>query len=187
MQEPRISDRLPRIIFEVNQYLDTNFSSEEILVLANFIGKLESDRLQVSLLPDYRKNQVTSNVKSMFSQLSITNSKSTQKTAKTVHPWQNVDIAVQNTTDNPDLSLKVISYLNQKGFNRVHLIEHLPLKLARTEILLTQSKIQAADYLKQVLGIGRLELDNHKNGEKKLTIRIGEDARYLNLENSFIR
>lgn len=187
LHEPRISDRLPRTILKINKHIDTNLSAEEILVLANFIGKLESDRLRVSPLPNYSKEQVASKITdSLVNDKSFT--KKTTRTSQTILPWQNVRIAVQNTTDDPELSLRVISYLNQKGFDRVYLGEHLPLKLAKTEIILPHSKIKTAERLKLALGIGRLELENGNSSSKKeLTIRVGEDAQYLTLENSFIR
>ncbi len=195
LQRAAIRDRLPRTILTANQYLDTNISPHEILVLTDFIAQLPPAGLKVSLLSNKNEPQVTSEVESLIKSgrffnrgFSLANSPSLnqQKTSVAVDKWRNVKIAVQNTTDDPQLSLRVISYLTQQGFEKVYLTEHLPLNLARTEIVLPQSKINLATYLKQVLGMGRLEVSKSQH-QKVLTIRIGKDAQNLIPNDSFIR
>ena len=81
--------------------------------------------------------------------------------------------------------MKVLAFLARYDFQNVSLTNHLPLKLEQTK-LVTQNDIQAVSYLQQILGMGKLELATSDPGGE-LTIRIGEDAESLTIEDSFVR
>ncbi len=106
---------------------------------------------------------------------------------KNNYQLKNLPIAVQNTTDNPELASRLLDFLKQRDFRNVYLIDHLPIDLNQTEIIVERGNIVLADYLKKNLSLGRLELSPTSDANFELTIRIGEDAQYLNVEDDFIR
>lgn len=195
LQQSTIRDRFSHNLLTASKYLDTNISPQEILSLTDFIAQLPSSGLQVSLLSDNYESQVIPELEGTISKNQLFNHKFSlansqlldqQKTSLAADKWRNVEIAVQNTTDDPQLSLRLISYLNQQGFAKVYLAEYLPLNLTHTEIVLPPSRINFANHLQEVLGMGNLAI-SQSQPQKTLTIRIGKDAQDIIPNNSFIR
>ncbi|WP_413467358.1 LytR C-terminal domain-containing protein [Pleurocapsa sp. FMAR1] len=91
-------------------------------------------------------------------------------------------MAVQNTTDSPELGTEVVNYLRQQNFKNVYLVEHIPLKLKQTQIVVNHSHLKTANYVKNVLNFGRLK-PNFKSEQQELTLKIGEDAHNLSVNN----
>ena len=182
------------------KYLETDLSQSQMLALANFIGAIPENNFQVSLLPEDLQPKQQLIGKSSFDSLTLKDrsKKKTQSLTannshslslsdnKNSHPFHNMAIAIQNTTNRPELAARAIAYLRKRNFHNVYLVHYLPLKLDKTEIILPQTKIRTANYLRQTLGFGRLKL-NQDNSQEAIVIRIGEDASYLTLEDSFVR
>lgn len=162
--------------------LDTNISVPEIISLANFIKELEPESMRVDLLPGYTpgKDKTPSNKIAKSSPI-----KPEKKTAKISplsitqsNPWQYSPIAVQNTTNNPELGKQVVAYLRHRNFRDVYLVENMPLKLKQTRIFAHHSQGETANYLQNILGFGYLERKPDASN-RELTLQIGEDALYL--------
>lgn len=184
-RSPEFADRIPQLLSELEQYIDTNLTTTQILVLANFIHQLKPEQISLTMLPRSVKDE-----SKIFDATRKTRKK--RNLNKIYLPeanelFKHTPIAVQNTTDNPELVINLLHSLKKQNFQNVHLIEHLPVNLNQTEIIVEQGNIILADYLKKSLGLGRLELSPNNGSNFELTIRIGEDAQYLNLEDGFIR
>jgi anionic cell wall polymer biosynthesis LytR-Cps2A-Psr (LCP) family protein len=182
---PESLAQIPEIIASLKKYLDTNLNHSEIIALANFLHQLESEQIKVSMLPEYTKYQP----KIGRSSLTMLGNKQSKRitSSATDKKLENVAIAVQNTTDNPELASRMLAFLKKRNFQNVHLINHLPLQLNQTEIIVEQGDMVVANYLKNSLGLGRLILSPAGDLNFELTIRIGEDAKNLILEDGFIR
>ncbi|BAU64474.1 cell envelope-related transcriptional attenuator [Stanieria sp. NIES-3757] len=182
---PELADSIPEIIDSLKPYIDTNLTTPEILALANFIHQLEPERIKITIVPQYIKHQpkITDQPVKILGNHNLAQISS----AQAHHRLKNLPIAVQNTTDNPELASRLLDFLKQRNFRNVYLIDHLPIDLNQTEIIVERGNIALADYLKKSLGLGRLELSPTSDSNFELTIRIGEDAQYLNLEDGFIR
>lgn len=50
--------------------------------------------------------------------------------------------------------MKVVNYLRQQYFKNVYLVEHIPLKLKKTQIVVNHSHLKTANYVKNVLDFG---------------------------------
>ncbi|MBE9043361.1 LCP family protein [Pleurocapsales cyanobacterium LEGE 10410] len=147
---------------KVKPDLDTNISAPEMISLVNFVQQLESDNIRANLLPGYTPGKTTA---TNYQQSNLS------ATAK-LNP-----VAVQNTTDRPELGMRVVAYLRQQNFRDVYLVEHIPLKLNKTRIVTSRSQVATANYLKNILGLGNLK--TKFDAQPKLILQIGEDA--LNL------
>ncbi len=169
-------------IAQTEPNLDTNISVPEIISLANFIKELDPDSLRVDLLPGYTpgktitdSNQIAKSppIKQKSDHAVITGI-SNGKT----HPFQYHPIAIQNTTDNPELGRRVAAYLRHRNFRDVYLVEHIPLKLTQTRIMANGRQVKTVNYLQNILGFGYLEAESD-SPNREITIQIGEDAFYL--------
>ena len=152
--------------------LDTDLSLPEAMSIANFVKELEQDKIKVNLIPNYIPSQTIE----LDSQLSRVSTPATA--TKNV---ENQPIAVQNTTDSPELGMRFVAYLRRQNFQDVYLVKHLPLRLNKTKIVVDRSQLAEARYLKSLLGFGGLE-PRLQPAHKPLTIQIGEDAQYLPLD-----
>jgi len=171
-------------LIELQADLDTNLSLREVMAIANFVKDLESEKIVV--------NQLTQSSQLLVPHLSRVENKSTvdrtsilprTKTAEMFDATEDISIAVQNTTENPELGMRLVAYLRSQNFQDVYLVEHIPLRLDKTRIIINQSQIATAKHLKNILGLGGLE-QKLSTIAQPLTIQIGEDAGDLLLNNS---
>ena len=145
--------------------------------IANFVGELESNSIEVDLPSPYVPGKTLASKRSR--QSTSTQPQPIPSEAETVSKYSRGDsVAVQNTTNNPELGMRVVAYLRQQNFRDVYLVEHLPLKLDRTRIVAPHTQVATANYIQQVLGFGNLKATDL---QQRLTLQIGKDARYLPL------
>ena len=183
LTSPKILPHLPQAIRVMQQYIDTNLNLEEILAIVGFSLDLQPEDLKMILLPgrfSTPKEFVASYwimdkggrdriVQDYFQ-------KNPNFTASDTRPSPNqLRIAIQNTTDNPEIPNRVIQYLSQKEFHNVYLVKDWPDKLTETQIIVQQGDIKAATSLKKVLGVGKIEPSSIGELQSDITIRIGED------------
>lgn len=173
-------------VTKVEPNLDTNISVAEIMSLAHFVKELEPDSITVDLLPGYIPGKAIAvdnrlhsrNLKQQSLAPGEVTSPTINRQLNKYQHFQKSPIAVQNTTDSPELGRQVVAYLRRQNFQDVYLVEHIPLKLNKTKIVIDQSQLETANYLKNVLGFGSLQSQSSPS-QKELTIQIGKDAHYL--------
>lgn len=181
---PTVLPRLPQAVRVIQQYVDTNLSLEEMLALVGFSLKLEPDDFKMVLLPgrfSTPKESVASYwimdpagrdrvIREYFQQ------NPTSSSAEAVSGASNqVRIAIQNATDNPQLSRRVAQYLAEKNFQNVYIVQDWPDRARQTQIIVQQGDLEAATILKKVLGIGKVEASSTGDLQSDLTIRVGAD------------
>lgn len=180
--EQQISRQLKgnsQAIAQAELQLDTDISIPEIISVANVIKELEPDRLTVELLSEdtsiaakeTRDRPIDNNLEQTL--------RSTIKSDRVAKnsSLQNRPIAVQNTTDDPELGRRVVAYLRARNFGDVYLVRHIPLKLEQTKIVTDYGQVETANYLKNILGFGDLEAGSSQR--QQLILQLGEDALYL--------
>jgi len=180
---PTVLPRLPQVIRVMQQYVDTNISLEEMLAIASFGLKLQQDDVKMVLLPGRfstpkefigsywlidspRRDRV---MREYFQQ------NPTWPALEPHNSSQGVRIAIQNATDNPELSQRVARYLAEKNFRNVYIVKNWPDRQRQTQIIVQQGDLEAAATLKKVLGLGRVEASSIGDIESDLTIRVGDD------------
>ncbi len=180
---PTVLPRLPKLIRVMQQYIDTNLSLEEILALVGFSLELEQDDFKMVLLPgrfsikdEYEASYWLMDplgrdrvVREYFQQTSEKTDTDTRRSPNQVR------IAIQNTTEDPELSSRVAQYLAQKEFYNVYFVKDWPDQLRQTQIIVQQGDLEAAATLKKVLGLGKVEASSTGDLRSELTIRIGQD------------
>lgn len=189
-------------IAQVKPQFDTNISTAEIISVANFIKELEPEEITVDLLPGYTPGQpIKTSKDSNPNKLKNHHGEGKMTTVSTVPtvptvpteqsiPWSTLDpnilsarnkafqknpVAVQNTTEHPELGKRVVAYLRQRNFREVYLVEPSPLKLEQSNVVSNYSQVEIANYLKNVLGFGTLKAESASE-RQELILQIGEDA-----------
>jgi LCP family protein required for cell wall assembly len=191
LQSPVVIPRLPQAARIMQQYVDTNLSWEEMLALVGFSLGLEKAEIKMVLLPGRFSNPSEFGgvsywlmsardrdriLNDYFDQPIPDANFETQEPAR-----EQIRIAIANTTDDPLVARAVLDYLQERGFRNVYLSETTaPHPLAQTEIVVQQGDTVAAEQLKRVLGIGRIEADSTGDLGSQLTLRVGQD--WLNQE-----
>lgn len=183
LSNPTVLPRLPQVIRIIQQYIDTNLSREELLAIAGFGLNLEADAFKMVLLPGR-----FSNPKEFVASYWILDSVGRDRVMRqyfeqnpvssssdyTDAPNQ-VRVAIQNATDDPDLVDRVVKYLAKKDFNNVYIVKDWPERLRQTQIIVQQGDFEAANTLKKVLGFGNVEASSTGEIDSELTLRVGED------------
>ncbi len=170
------------VIAQVKPNLDTDLTVPEIISLANFVKDLEPDRLSVDLLPEYSPGKALeqpNQIAKFPPNNQRENSAQVPNVASHQSPsWQDHPIAVQNTTDNPELGRQVVAYLRHRNFRNVYLVRHIPLELEQTKIVVGDRQLETAKHLKNILGFGNFEPESTWSPQE-LVLQLGEDALYL--------
>ena len=185
LQHPSVLPRIPQGIRLLRQYVDTNLSLEEMLALASFGKNLEKDNFKMVLLPgrfsgadEYKASYwiINSSGRDRVMQEYFALQPNIEEKPRNNDPAPNrVRIAIQNATEEPKLARHVATYLAERDFHNVYLIEDSPQILRKTEIIVQQGDLEAANILKGVLDLGRVEPSSVGDLESDLTIRIGKD------------
>ena len=180
---PTVLPRLPEAIRVMQQYVDTNLSLEEMLALVGFGLKLETDDFKMVLLPG-RFSAPNEYVASYWIMDPAGRDRVMREYFQQNSEWSSSDIsssvnhvrvAIQNATDDPELSYRVAKYLAEKDFHNVYILQDWPDHLRQTQIIVQQGDLEAAATLKKVLGLGKVEASSTGDIDSELTIRLGED------------
>jgi LCP family protein required for cell wall assembly len=181
LNSPAVLPRLPQLTRIMRKYFDTNLKPEEMMALANFSVNVEQDNFQMAMLPGtFSRFSQDSNSYwlNMTGQQSLLNDYVGVEVASIKPDTRPVSIqrvAVQNTTNQPQLTEKVIAYLKQKGFTKVYAVPDWPDTQRQTQIIVQKGNRQPGIDLRQVLGLGKIEVSGNGDLESDLTIRIGKD------------
>lgn len=181
LNSPTVLLKLPQLTRLMRKYFDTNLKMEEMMALANFSVNIKRDNFQAAMLPGtFSKFSQDPNSYwlNMTGQQSLLNDFVGVNVAGITADNRPVSIqrvAVQNTTNQPQLTEKVISYLKQKGFTNVYAVPDWPDTQRQTQIIAQKGNRQPGIDLQQVLGLGKIEVSGNGDLESDLTIRIGKD------------
>lgn len=166
---------------QVSQRLQGNASALTSVEEQTLIKELKPNPLRVNLLPEYTPSTIKNNQQLATSTIARPKPLSSDQTSVLArqHPVQDKLVAVQNTTNNPELGIQVVAYLRQQNFRHVYLVKHIPLKLKQTNIVSNYGQVETANYLKNILGFGNLEAKSTLQ-QPKLVLQLGEDALFSN-------
>ena len=163
---------------QIFQRLQGNASALTSVEDQTLIKELKPDPLRVNLLPEYTPSKAIKNSQQLAtSTIARPKPLSSDQTSVLArqHPVQDNLVAVQNTTNNPELGRQVVAYLRQQNFRHVYLVKHIPLKLKQTNIVSNYGQVETANYLKNILGFGNLKAKSTLQ-QPKLVLQLGEDA-----------
>lgn len=181
LNSPTVLPRLPQITRIMRKYFDTNLKMEEMMALANFSVNVERDNFQMAMLPG-TFSKFSKDPDSYW--LNLTGQQSLLNDYVGVdipglkqdsRPVSSLKIAIQNASNQPQLTEKVISYLKSKGFTNIYTIPDWPDTVRQTQIIAQKGNSTPGAELQQILGLGQIEVSAQGDLGADLTIRIGKD------------
>jgi len=165
----------------MRKYFDTNLKMEEMMALVNFGLNLDRDNFQMTMLPGtfsrFSKDP-DSYWLNMTGQQSLLNDYvgvNVPGLKPDMRQVPNLKIAIQNASNQPQLTEKVIAYLKQKGFTNIYKVPDWPDTQRQTQIVVQKGNRRVGVDLQKVLGLGQIEVAAIGDLESDLTIRIGKD------------
>ncbi|MDZ7958255.1 MAG: LCP family protein [Aulosira sp. DedQUE10] len=181
LNSPTVLPRLPQLTRIMRKYFDSNLKIEEMMALVNFSVNLERDNFQMTVLPggfsrfSQDPNSYWLNMTGQQSLLNDYVGVNVPGLKPDVRPVPKLKIAIQNASNQPQLSEKVIKYLKQKGFTNVYPVPDWPDSQRQTQIIVQKGKRELGIDLQQIVGLGQIEVAATGDLESDLTIRIGKD------------
>lgn len=181
LNSPTVLPRLPQLTRLMRKYFDTNLKMEEMMALVNFGINLDRDNFQMTVLPgtfsrfSQDPNSYWLNMTGQQSLLNDYVGVNVPGLKQDLRPVPNLKIAIQNASNQPQLTEKVITYLKRKGFKNVYAVSDWPDTQRQTQIIVEKGNRQPGVELKKVLGLGQIEVSATGDLESDLTIRIGKD------------
>jgi polyisoprenyl-teichoic acid--peptidoglycan teichoic acid transferase len=181
LNSPTVLPRLPQLTRVMRKYFDTNLKPEEMMALVNFSVNLEQDNFQMTMLPGIfsRLSQDPNSYwLDMTGQQNLLNDYvgvNVPSLKQDGRPIQNLKIAIQNASNQPQLTEKVIQYLKQKGFTKIYPVANWPDTQRQTQIIVRKGNLQAGNNLQKALGLGNIQISAGGDLESDITIQIGKD------------
>ncbi|MGC1245400.1 MAG: LCP family protein [Spirulinaceae cyanobacterium] len=190
LKQPAIVPKLPKAIRVVQQYVDTNISTEEMLALVSFGLNLNKEDINMVMLPGrfssegeydvsywiFYPNERDRLVSQYFNQEADYVNEKTKS-------FRQLRIGIQNTTRDPELAERFAEYLRENDFGNVFVIEDVaPRRLKDTTIIPQRGDLRAANRLKKVLNLGTVKSESTGHIDSDLTIQLGRDAQQILVE-----
>ncbi|MDP5339326.1 MAG: LytR C-terminal domain-containing protein, partial [Nodularia sp. (in: cyanobacteria)] len=149
--------------------------------LANYSVNLERDNLQMTILPgnfsrfSQDPNSYWLNLNGQQTLLNNYVGVDVPGMKPDLRPVNNLTIAIQNASNQPQLTEKVIDYLKEKGFKNVYAVSDWPDTQRQTQIIVQKGDRLSGLELQQVIGLGQIDVSATGDLGSDLTIRIGKD------------
>ncbi len=185
MQEQALSPatiaRLPQIFSVVQSHVDTNLSVEELLALVGFASRMERSDVQMVMLPgDFsttsqyelsywlpREQAIAQLVNRYFRRASDYGGDRPS--------INNLRIAIQNATDNPEAPRRLVNRLNEAGYWNVSIGQSWSEPLTETRIIAQGGDMDSAETIQSILGIGEVRVESTGVLQTDVTIQVGRD------------
>ena len=180
LTNPLILPRIPSLLSMMQQYIDTNLSTEEMLALVNFGQKLDKDDFKMVLLPGRfsAPNEFRSSYWIMDEQGRDRVMQEYFKSSTAVaneSPLANLKIAIQNASSDPQAGAQFAQYLSTLGYTNIYQAQNWQDLQQKTQIIVQKGDLQGAKVLQGELGFGKVEATSTGELDSDLTIRIGSD------------
>lgn len=199
--------KIPKILEVIKSNLDTNLTVKELMALSNFASQTQRSDMQMIMLPGNFNNpeervsywvpnseqienimvehfdletpkfQVNGNIRDRYRRPSLQN-------------YNNTQIAIQNSLEDPTAARKLLSILQEAGYNRAYISRKWDEPLQVTKIVAQKGDTTSAKILQATLGVGEVLVESTGSLQSDITIQIGQDWQdYLNISeldvNSF--
>ncbi|MDJ0600245.1 MAG: LCP family protein [Crocosphaera sp.] len=180
--KPQTLLRIPEILSIISSYIDTNLTVEELVALSGFASQTKRSNVQMLMLPgrfsgDGKQEvsywlpnpyQIKNMVAEYFDhgQLSFDVEPSNSN---------NLKIAIQDSTEDPEAVQRMVNYLREAGYRRVFVSDQWPQTLQTTRIVAQNGDDLGAATLRADLGLGEVLVESTGNLASDITIVLGQD------------
>ncbi|MBD2393695.1 LCP family protein [Cyanobacterium aponinum AL20118] len=192
MRSPQMIFKTPQIIDLLQEEIDTDLTSSQIMTLAGFALGLDKKDIRMLMLPGRpsypREYQLSywliseENKQSVIEEyLQIENATPYNRPSPS-----RIRIAIKNATPNRQLDDKLAELLGENGYRNVYISQKSTIPTTTTQIIVQKGDNESAQQIQRVLNFGELEYSSTGDIDSDITIILGTDAEKLLEENSFI-
>lgn len=178
--KPQTLLRIPEILKVTQAHLDTNLTLEELVALAGFAAQTKRSDVQMLMLPGEFNGDGRQGVSYWLPNLEKIQNLAAQyfdqgyRQGSLKEPAQ-LNIAVQDTIDNPEAAQAMVNYLKKAGYPNVYLSRHTLEPLKETRIIIQKGDDTGAAELRAAVGIGEVLVESTGNLSSDFTIQLGQD------------
>jgi polyisoprenyl-teichoic acid--peptidoglycan teichoic acid transferase len=183
ISNPALITALPEIISVCKQHIDTNLTTEEMFTLVNFMVRGNPPQLKMLLLPGKFSDSPSDDISDWLvdpgikQQIIQENLEEKPRNILGNNPVpKTIKIAIQNATNRPKYSEILAEYLKAQGLKNVYQIEPWAIAQNQTQIIAQKGNIQEAEWLKNLLTLGKVEPSSIGDINSDITIRVGLDV-----------
>ena len=185
LQSPQTLWQIPKIWKVLESEVDTDLTQEEIFNLAAFSLGVEQEDIRMLLLPgrtsksrEYRLSYwlIATEKKEQIIQEYLDSSSNSDDNYQSAYRAR---IAIQNSTDTPQLARKVALLLVQNGYRNAYVAGNNSPQLNKTQIIVQKGDSNAAKQIFRALNFGELDYSSTGVLNSDLTIILGKDAQAL--------
>lgn len=187
--KPRTIGKLPQILEVVKDNVDTNFSVEEMLAVAQTVFTSDRRQLHLMMLPGRFSNRGEYKLSYWISSTQAThkilkqyfNPDLTRLSANKVNSTQRqtLKVAILNATGKPASAAKVVSFLRKHGFPNAYVTNHeidtTAVSGQKTQIIAEHGNPEAANLVSKVLGTGQIQVASVGDILSDVTVVVGAD------------
>ncbi len=182
LTNPLVLPRLPGLVSAMQTYIDTNLSLEEMIALTSAGRKLSQSNFKMVMLPGR-----FSNPDEFVASYWLMNPEARDRVLRQYFDVEAMDvatnqlrtqdlkIAIQNASSQPDAANELRAYLSSQGFSNVYITSDWSDKQKQTQIIAQQGDLSSADMVQKLLNAGRVAADSTGDLDSDLTIRLGDD------------
>ena len=184
LTSPSFLPQVPQAVDLLQSYIDTNLTVEEMLALVDFGLDLTSEDFRMVMLPgrfsspdefiaSYWLMDINGRDQVLADYFDVRASGLASRFDR--QSVQDLRIAVQNASGEPQIATQVLNYLYDQGFDHVYVVQDWPSPQSQTQIIVQRGDYSGATSLETVLGVGTVVAASTGDLESDLTIRVGED------------
>lgn len=180
---PLVLPQLPKIFKVMQKHVNTDLSFGEMVSILQLALQTNQDEVKMVLLPgrfsqpgEYNASYWIvdpAGVEQVMRNYFQAGSAAEQNLeAPTL---QNLKIAIQNASSEPQASRWVANYLAEQGIHNVYIDHDWPDTQRQTQVIVQRGDLEAARALQTALGKGAIAADSTGSLASDLTVRVGED------------
>ena len=185
MQEQTLSPatlaRLPQILSVIQSHVDTNLSVEELLALVGFASQMDRSDVQMVMLPgDFSTtNQYELSYwlpqERAIEQMVAQYFRRASDYGDDRRSINNLRVAIQDSTQNPDAATSIVNRLNEAGYWNVYVGQDWNEPLTETRIIAQGGDAVSATMIQSLLGVGEVRVESTGILQTDVTIQVGRD------------
>ncbi len=187
--QPSTIVNLPKLLQVIRENVDSDLSVGEMLAIAQFLSNIDRQHINMVMLPgrfskknEYKLSYWIENSKVTASILnSYFDVKSDKLSVKSESSsdFKQIRLAVANATGEPQQTVKTVTFLEKQGFDNTfitnHEIDSGTIPLSQTQIIAQMGNIEAANAVRDTLGVGKVQVASTGDVTSDVTVVLGVD------------